>query len=160
MVSNNLVVAARLRLLWRAREQRPRARSVHSPVLRLEPAEPLVDQREPLSVELVDARTAGSLVLQQAGIFEHEEVPGRGGPRVLEAGRQLAGRCGASSKMKREQDLSTRGVRDGVQHLVEGGELRDRRQRRWRRQTGSTSQIVSSSRTGPMGSHTDITSGV
>lgn len=105
-------------------------------------------------------------------MFESAEVTRRGGPRVLEAGGELPRRRGAPSKVKRQQDLSTRRMRQGVDDTIEHLELRQRRKGRRgvrrpglgsglpRLQSSSTSQITSSSSTGPIGSHTAITSGV
>jgi hypothetical protein len=56
----------------------------------------------------------------------------------------------------RQQDLAACWVRERGHHGVEGRQLLIRRER----QTGSTSQMVNSSSTGPMGSHTAMTSGV
>jgi hypothetical protein len=60
-------------------------------------------------------------VLQQTRIFEDTEMPRRRRPRMLEARRKLTCRRGATSKMQRQQDLSTCGMSDGIHHLVERG---------------------------------------
>ncbi len=73
---------------------------------------------------------------------------------MFEAARDLARRRNAAPEVEREQDLTAGGVRDGGDDLLEGLELL------MRVQAGSTSQMVSSSSTGPIGSQTAITSGV
>jgi hypothetical protein len=82
-------------------------------------------------------------------------VPRRRRPFVRKTPRDLAGGRRAA-QMDRQQDLPPRRVRqrgdDGVERRELLGCILC--------QTGSTSQIVSSSSTGPIGSHTAITSGV
>ena len=80
---------------------------------------------------------------------------------MLESRRNLARGRGAAAEVERQQDLPSRGMRDRTHDLVESRQLLDRRQRGLAGlQTASTSQMVKSSSTGPIGSHTDITSGV
>ena len=120
----------------------------------VEPAEPLSDEREAFLVERVDARTAALLLVKQAGLLEHAQVARSRGPLVLEAAGDLARGGDATPKMKREQDLASGRMREGRDDLVERFEFL------LRVQAGSTSQMVSSSSTGPMGSQTAMTSGV
>jgi hypothetical protein len=109
------------------------------------------------------SRTSFALVLQQACLFEHLKVTGGRRPRVFEARGDLARRGAAAAEVQRQQDLTSRRVRDGVDHRIERGQLLCGSQR-WvalrTLQSGSTSQMVSSSSTGPIGSHTAITSGI
>ena len=78
----------------------------------------------------------------------------RCGPLVLEARGDLACRRDTAAQMQREQDLPTGGVCQRGNNLIERFELL------LSVQAGSTSQIVSSSSTGPIGSQTAMTSGV
>lgn len=80
------------------------------------------------------------------------------GPLVLEARRNLTGRGEAAAEVHGEQDLTSRRMRERRDYLVQRFELGF--SGKIGGQTGSTSQIVSSSRTGPIGSHTAMTSGV
>lgn len=75
-------------------------------------------------------------------------------PLVLEAARDLTSRGHSTAEVECEQDLPTRGMSECGDYLVERFELL------FGIQAGSTSQMVSSSSTGPIGSHTAITSGV
>jgi hypothetical protein len=88
-------------------------------------------------------------------MFEHTQVPRRRGPFVREAAGDLA-RGGLAAKMDRQQDLPPRWVCQRGDHGVERRQLLCR----VLLQIGSTSQIVSSSSTGPIGSHTAMISGV
>ena len=78
----------------------------------------------------------------------------RGGPPVLEPAGNLARGGDPAAEVEREQDLPPGGVRKGRDDLIE------RFEPFVRSQVGSTSQMVSSSSTGPMGSQTAMTSGV
>ena len=75
-------------------------------------------------------------------------------PLVLEARGDLARSRDTAPEMQRQQDLPARGVCEGLDDLVERFELL------LRVQAGSTSQMMSSSSTGPIGSQTAMTSGV
>ena len=82
-------------------------------------------------------------------------MPRRRGPLVCKAAGDLAG-GGRAAKVNRQKDLSPRRVRQRGDDDVErrqflGGCFG---------QSGSTSQIVNSSSTGPIGSHTAMISGV
>lgn len=79
----------------------------------------------------------------------------RRGPLVREPTGDLS-RGGGAAKMDRQQDLSPRRVRQRGNNGVERRQLLVR----FQCQRGSASQIVSSSSTGPIGSHTAMTSGV
>lgn len=94
------------------------------------------------------------LLPEETRVFEHAQVARRGGPAVLETFREVTGGGGAPAKVEREQDLTAGGVGDRRNDPIERFELL------LRGQTGSTSQMVSSSSTGPIGSHTAMTSGV
>ena len=91
---------------------------------------------------------------QEARVFEHTQMPRGGGPLVLEASGDLARGRNAPAKVNGKQNLTARRVRERRDHLVECFELFVRFQ------AGSTSQMVSSSSTGPIGSQTAMTSGV
>jgi hypothetical protein len=82
-------------------------------------------------------------------------VPGRRRPLVREPTGDLAS-GGGTAKMNRQKDLSPRRV------CQRGDDGVERRKLLFRTfgQSGSTSQIVNSSSTGPIGSHTAMTSGV
>ncbi len=82
-------------------------------------------------------------------------MPRRRGPLVRKAPGDLAG-GGRAAKVDRQEDLSPRWV------CQRGDDGVERRQffSRICGQSGSTSQIVSSSSTGPMGSQTAMISGV
>lgn len=82
-------------------------------------------------------------------------MPRRRRPLVREATGDLAGRRGPA-KVDRQQDLPSRWVRQRGDDGVERRQLLVR----FQCQSGSASQIVSSSSTGPIGSHTAMTSGV
>jgi hypothetical protein len=82
-------------------------------------------------------------------------MPRRGWPFVGKATGDLA-RRGRAAKVNRQQDLSPRRVRQRGDDGVERRQLLAR----IFGQSRSTSQIVSSSSTGPIGSHTAMTSGV
>jgi len=120
----------------------------------VEPTEPLADERETALVERVNARTTALLLVEQAGVLEDAEVARGRGPLVLEARGDLTCSRDATTKMERQQDLPAGGVRQSKDDLLERFELF------LRVQAGSTSQMVSSSSTGPMGSQTAMTSGV
>lgn len=92
--------------------------------------------------------------MQKSSVFEHAQMARGRWPRVRKAFGDVTCRRYPIAKMEREQDLSPRRVRDRRDNLIERFELL------FGVQTGSTSQIVSSSSTGPIGSHTAITSGV
>lgn len=120
----------------------------------VEPRDPFGEEREAFLVEGVDAGAASLLLVEQTGVFEDPQVTRGRRPLVLEALGDLARGRDATAEMKREQDLTPRRMREGGDDLIECFELLVRVQ------TGSTSQMVSSSSTGPMGSQTAMTSGV
>jgi hypothetical protein len=82
-------------------------------------------------------------------------MTGRRRPFVREAAGDLAG-GGLATEVDRQKDLPARGVSQSGYHGVEGRQFLGR----VLRQSCSTSQIVSSSKTGPIGSQTAMTSGV
>jgi hypothetical protein len=120
----------------------------------VEPTQPLADEREAALVERVDARAAALLLTEQAGVLEDAQVARGRRPLVLEARGDLTGSRDAATEVERQQDLPASGVREREDDLLERFELF------LRVQAGSTSQMVSSSSTGPMGSQTAMTSGV
>src|SRR5215813_268860 len=119
-----------------------------------EPVEPVAHQRQPLLVHRVVALAAALLLPQQAGLLEDAQVPRGGGPLVRKACGDGAGRDVASAKVNRQQDLSPRRMPQ------RGDDLIQRLQLLFGGQRSSTSQMRRSASTGPIGSHTAITSGV
>jgi hypothetical protein len=85
---------------------------------RLEPTQPLADEREPSLVDGVHAGSAAPLVVHEAGVLEHAQVPRGRGPLVRKASGDLTGGGGAP-EVDRQKDLSPRRMRqrgdDGVE---------------------------------------------
>lgn len=85
---------------------------------RLEPTEPLADEREPSLVHGVYAGSAAPLVMHEPGVLEHAQVPRRRGPLVRKASGDLTGGGGAA-EVDRQKDLSPRRMRqrgdDGIE---------------------------------------------
>jgi hypothetical protein len=123
-----------------------------------EPREPLADEGQPLAVDAVDACAPTLLLAQEARPLQDAQMPRGRGPFVREAARDLARRRLAAAEVHGEQDLAACGVRESGHYGVEQRQPLPRIF--GETQTGSTSQIVSCSRTGPIGSHTAMTSGV
>jgi hypothetical protein len=122
---------------------------------RLKPCQPFTDEAESTAIHGVDARPASLFLQHQPGVFEDPQVPRRRRPLVREATRDFTRGRGAP-KMNRQKDLSPRRVRQRGDDSVERRKLVGCVVV----QSGSTSQIVSSSSTGPIGSHTAMISGV
>ena len=120
----------------------------------VEPAEPIAHQRQTIAVERVNPRAPLPFLTKQAGVFEHAQVTRRGRPFVFEARCDVTRARRAAAKVNGEQDLSPRRVSQRGDDHIECFELL------FRVQTGSASQMVSSSSTGPIGSQTAMTSGV
>jgi len=91
----------------------------------------------------------------EARFFQHTEVARGGRPFVRKPARNLTGGR-RSAKVNRQQDLSPRGMGQRGDHGVESREFLGRVVD----QSGSTSQIVNSSSTGPIGSQMAMISGV
>jgi len=120
-----------------------------------EPAKPFAHERKLRLGDGVDASSAALLLPEQPSVFEHAQVPSGRRPLVRETPGDFP-RSRGTAEVDGHEDLSPRWVGqrgdDGIQSrklgfCVEG-------------QSGSTSQMVSSSNTGPMVSHTAMTSGV
>jgi len=119
-----------------------------------EPAEPFRYETQPFPTEPVHAVSPLLFLTEQPRRLEHSQVARGGWPSVGEATRKLARGRRPAAKVKREEDLPTGWVRERLDHLVERLELV------LGVQTSSTSRMVSSSSTGPMGSQTAMISGV
>jgi hypothetical protein len=106
-------------------------------------------------VDSIDPHPAASLVAYQTGVLEDAQVACRRRPLVSKATGDLAGRR-LAAEVDRQEDLPPSRVR---QRGNDGIECRQLRAGVFG-QSCSTSQIVMSSSTGPIGSHTAMTSGV
>jgi hypothetical protein len=122
---------------------------------RREPAKPLANEREPTRIDGIHASPPAPLLSQEARVLEHTQVTGRRRPFVGKATGNFA--CSRlTAEMDSQKDLPSSRVRQAGYNGVKRREFRGGAIR----QSGSTSQIVSSSSTGPIGSHTAMTSGV
>jgi hypothetical protein len=144
---SRVVPAPPPRSLFPSDDRRRICRMIHW-LPKREPTEPLVDERKPRLINGVHASPSASRVSQETGVFENAQVTGRRGPFVGETTGDFACRR-LASKMDRQKNLSSRRMcqpgDNGVQRRqFLGGVIC---------QSCSTSQIVSSSRTEPMGSH-------
>lgn len=88
-------------------------------------------------------------------MLQNAQVARGCGPFVRKTTGDLA-RGGTSTEVNSHEDLTARRVRKSSHHGIERRQLFIG----FQDQTGSTSQMVSSSRTGPIGSQTAIISGV
>src|SRR5262249_27860811 len=112
---------------------------------------------EPRPLDAVDARPPNLFGAQKAGLLEHVKVPRRGRPRAREARRDIAGGHRPAAEGDGEQDLTARRVRERLEHGFERLEPGLRVECQW---SGSRLTSFMPSSSGPMGSHTAMTSGV
>lgn len=95
------------------------------------------DGVQSLAVEPVDALATAALDHDQAGVTQHAQVTGGGGPAAFEAPRDLTGGHLATAKVQHQQDVTTRRVGERTKDGIDGLE---RRGRFIRRSTGRSAR--------------------
>lgn len=127
------------------------------------------DREQSLLVQAIDALASALLSADQARSFQHSQVPAGRWPAAAEALRDFSCRQLAATKTQHEQDVTTRSVSQRVEHRLCVRELPlgsgSRRTALAHapllaKFTGSKAGKSISLQSAPIGSQTDITSGL
>src|SRR6185312_486676 len=87
-----------------------------------EPPQPLIHNRQTLSLEAIDSFAPALLKRNQTRRFQNAQMPGRSGPRMTESTSNLACCHAAAAKLHRQQNLAARRMGQRATDRVQSGE--------------------------------------